>query len=63
MSSPCSARGTCPFLCPWSAFYLFSTAHLCTCTTELHCSIIVQYEKGADTNEPRTNEIPFDIKD
>ena len=28
MSSLFSARGACPFLCPWSAFYLFSTAHV-----------------------------------
>jgi hypothetical protein len=54
MSALCSARGTCPFLCPWSRGPL---------STELHCSTVVQYEKRADTEESPTNEIPFNIWD
>ena len=56
---PCIARGTCPFLCPWSAWYFVycTSAHVQQiCTTVQDC----RYNKNDDHHE-RTNEIPFNI--
>jgi hypothetical protein len=39
---PCSARGTCPFLCPWSAL-CFCLLHICTCTTNLYYSESIEF--------------------
>jgi len=61
MSSPCSARGACPFLCPWSAwcFVYCTSAHV-----QQNCTVVQYKKKGrTPTNERTTNEIPFNRKD
>ena len=55
-----------PLQCPWCVplpvpmvrFFFY-----CTCTTDPYYSTVRKYKKRADTNEPRTNEIPFNRKD
>jgi hypothetical protein len=62
--------------CPWMSALLVPVVRVpscargppcvivyCTCTTNLYYSTVGRYKKRADTNEPRTNEIPFNIKD
>jgi hypothetical protein len=51
-----------PF-CARGPLFICLVLHICTCTTEMYCSTVVQYEKRADTTEPLTNEISFNMKD
>jgi len=53
MSSPCSARGACPFLCPWSAwcFVYCTSAHV-----QQNCTVVQYKKKGRTPTNERTNE-------
>ena len=50
---PCIARGSCPFLFPWSALCL-CLLHICTCTTNLYYSTVGTLKTTTTTNESRS---------
>jgi hypothetical protein len=66
------ARGACPFLCPWSAWY-FVYCTSAVCTTNLYNGTVGTYIKNDDhhertkgdqvpLNEPRTKFLTFSVR-